>query len=192
MKSAPSITKPIKPTPITISPSAPNTPSWLKGNYKPQPPSATPLSTVEQWCEHRLSAIKATIEENSTEGGTDDIPALRKVITDLDSKSVPAEIQVLRNLRKDYWKAIDRQKKAMTELRKAERDVLRIDLPAMHIESKISRLRSYAKFIDSGWVDEEALDIAKSHNKSTTKREGAQTEKEESKPLKTEPELKGS
>lgn len=109
-------------------------------------------------------------------------------MTDLDSKSVPGEIQVLRNLRKDYWKAMERQKKATMDLRKAERDVLRIDLPAMHIESKINRLRSYAKFIESGWVDEEALDIAKSHKKSAVKREDVHTEKEESDPPKAEPE----
>ncbi|KAI0565035.1 hypothetical protein FGB62_22g538 [Gracilaria domingensis] len=163
LKSVPSISKPVKTAPISITPSAPNTPSWLKGTYKPQPPSSTALSTVEQWCEHRVSAIKATVEDTVTEGNTDEIPELRKVMMDLDSKSVPNEIQALRSLRKDYWRAVDRQKKALAELRKAEREVMRIEPPAMHIESKISRLRRYAKFIESGWMDENVLDISKSN-----------------------------
>eukprot|EP00178_Gracilaria_changii_P014077 TRINITY_DN3994_c0_g1_i1.p2 TRINITY_DN3994_c0_g1~~TRINITY_DN3994_c0_g1_i1.p2 ORF type:complete len:295 (-),score=46.55 TRINITY_DN3994_c0_g1_i1:1466-2350(-) len=171
LKSVPSISKPVKTAPISISAPTPNTPSWLKGTYKPQPPSATPLSTVEQWCEHRINAIKATVEDTASEGNDDDIPELRKVMTDLDSKSVPNEIEVIRSLRKDYWRAVERQKKAMNELRKAEREVMRIDPPATHIESKISRLRRYAKFIESGWIDEDVLDITKSNKAVTVKRE---------------------
>ncbi|CAN8075263.1 unnamed protein product [Agarophyton chilense] len=194
LKSVPSISKPVKPAPISVSPSAPNTPSWLKGTYKPQPPSAAPLSTVEQWCEHRISAIKATVDDTQTEGNVDDIPELRKVMTDLDSKSIPDEIQVLQGLRKDYWRAVERQKKAMSELRKAEREVMRIEPPAMHIESKISRLRRYAKFIESGWMDEDVLDITKSDNNGDIKSEDVPVKSEDElvpeRDVKTEPVVK--
>lgn len=129
------------------------TPSWLKGTYRPQPPSTPQPTTVESWCKDRIEAIKATVECKS-----DAVPELRKVMDDLDSTKVVDEIALISNIRKDCWKARERQRKAVLELRRAEREVQRISSHSAHINGKIARLRCYARFIEGGWKDESAFE----------------------------------
>lgn len=129
------------------------TPSWLKGTYRPQPPSAPQPTTVESWCKDRIEAIKATVECKS-----DAVPELRKVMDDLDSTKVVDEIALISSIRKDCWKARERQRKAVLELRRAEREVQRINSHSAHINGKIARLQCYARFIEGGWKDESTLD----------------------------------
>lgn len=144
----------VTPIPLSASVSGAQTPSWLKGTYRPQPPPpATQPDTIETWCKERLEAIKATVESKS-----DAVPELRKVMDDLDSTKVADEIALISSIRKEYWKARERQRKASGELRRAEREVQRIDMHSAHIDSKIARLRSYARFIEGGWVEDPVSD----------------------------------
>jgi hypothetical protein len=60
---------------------------------------------------------------------------------------------VLRGIRKEKWAARARTRSAMADLRKLEREFMKIDAHATHIDSKISRLRSYSEYIENGWKD---------------------------------------
>lgn len=142
------------PAPIPAAVSAANTPSWLKGSYRPSSVAPLPqLSAVETWCAERLEAIKATVE-----GKSNAVSELRKVMEDLDSAKVVDEITLVGTIRKDYWKARERQRKAASDLKRAEREVQRIEMHSAHIDGKINRLRSYARFIEGGWKDESTLE----------------------------------
>lgn len=77
----------------------------------------------------------------------------------LDARTIPDEIALIRTIRKDYWRCRERQRRSVSEMLKAEREVMRSDLHAAHIDGKIYRLRGYAKFIDGGWVNENVLDV---------------------------------
>lgn len=148
--------KPAVPIPIA-SPviAGAQTPSWLKGGYQHrQPtPTVTQPTTVESWCKDRLENIKATVE-----GRSDTVPELRKVMDDLDYVKVGDEIALIGSIRKEYWKAKERQRKALMDLHRAEREVQRINSHSAHINGKIARLRGYARFIEGGWKDESELD----------------------------------
>lgn len=142
------------PAPMPTTVPAAHTPSWLKGSYRPQSVSAVPQpTTVENWCTERLEAIKTTVE-----GKSNAVPELRKVMEDLDSAKVLDEITLVGTIRKDYWKARERQRKAAAELKRTEREVQRIEMHSAHIDGKINRLRSYARFIEGGWKDESTLE----------------------------------
>ena len=147
-----------KSIPRSASPSIPstNTPSWLKGNYTYRPQSS-PISssspsmlTVEDYCKTRIRDIKQTIE-----GENDTVPELRKVMIDLESSKICDEINLISSIRKEFWQTRKRQRKAAAELRKIEREIRRINIHSDHINGKINRLRAYAKFIESGWQDEQ-------------------------------------
>lgn len=142
------------PAPMPTAVPAAHTPSWLKGSYRPQSVASVPQpTTVENWCAERLEAIKSTVE-----GKSNAVPELRKVMEDLDSVKVLDEITLVGNIRKDYWKARERQRKAAADLKRAEREVQRIEMHSAHIDGKINRLRSYARFIEGGWKDESTLE----------------------------------
>lgn len=136
-------------------------------------------TTVDQWCAERIDAIKATVD-----GKGEGLPELRRVMEVLDSAKVADEIAVISNIRKEYWKTRERQRKAVMELRRAEREVQRIGLPASQIESKINRLSRYARFIESGWQDGQLLDVSEGLDEKDgnahVKQEPPHTKKEES------------
>ena len=136
--------------PLTPKMMGPSTPSWLKGAYRAasQPASAPPPTTTESWCKQRLDAIKATVE------GGDSVPELRKVMDNLEYSKIDREIETVRKIRREFWLMRERQQKAAAELRRAEREVHKYDAQASHTHGKVARLRSYEKFIEAGWVDE--------------------------------------
>lgn len=143
-------------TPSSASGGGAQTPSWLKGTYR----AATPASphpqptTVESWCKQRVDSISATVD-----GTSDALPELRKVMESLDYGKIEKEIEVVCAIRKEFWKARERQRKAASDLRRVEREVQRNDSHAAHINGKIARLRSYARFIDAGWIHENEDDV---------------------------------
>lgn len=94
----------------------------------------------------------------TVDGKSDAVPELKKVMEDLDTEKVGDEIALIATIRKDYWKSREKQRKMVAELKRWEREVQRIEMHSAHIDGKISRLRSYARFIDGGWKDESALE----------------------------------
>jgi chromosome segregation ATPase len=106
-----------------------------------------PAQNHEAWCKKRLEAIDATVN------GENAVPELRQV---LDKLRVPMKggREKLGKLREEKWAARERVRSSMSELRKLEREFKKIDAHATHIDSKISRLRCYSRFIESGWQDD--------------------------------------
>lgn len=146
---------PVSPA-VVVSVAGAGTPSWLKGTYRPQPPPPPPVLTgaaaIELWCKERIDLIKATIE-----GKSDGIRELKKVITDLDRSAIPEEMSLISSIRKEFWNARERQRKAASDLSRAECEIHRIDLQAAQVDGKINRLKSYVKFIEGGWSDDSVL-----------------------------------
>lgn len=169
--SKPGGVKPPVPLPIA-SPviSGAQTPSWLKGGYQHRQtaPAVPQPTTVESWCKDRIENITATVE-----GRSDAVPELRKVMDDLDYAKVEDEVALIGSVRKEYWKARERQRKALVDLDRAEREVQRISSHSAHIDGKIARLRGYARFIEGGWKDESELD---NHMKARERSEASKDE----------------
>lgn len=144
----------IAPVPLPIT--SGNTPSWLKGGYRPQPPPSPSTlvgpAAVETWCKERIELIKSVID-----GKSESLRDLRKVMQELDVPAISEEIAQIRSIRTDFWKARERQRKSEAQLTNAEGEVFRIDLQMDHINSKINRLRGYVRFIEGGWSDERVL-----------------------------------
>lgn len=87
---------------------------------------------------------------------------------ELDVPAISEEINQIVSLRKEFWKARERQRKAEARLSSAEREVFKIDLQMDHIDTKISRLRGYVRFIEGGWSDERVLTAAPPTSSATT------------------------
>lgn len=76
---------------------------------------------------------------------------------DLDVDATSEEVARVAGIRREFWKARERQRKAAAELMKFEREVQRKDLQAAQINGKIERMQGYVRFIEGGWVDERVL-----------------------------------
>lgn len=102
-------------------------------------------------CAKRLEEIKNTIN------GEKENPELFEVMQKLEFSKIPEEYQLINEIHDIYFKAQERKRKADHDLFRAELELHRLGHLKQHIDSKIARLRSYSKFIESGWVDEQAL-----------------------------------
>lgn len=79
-------------------------------------------------------------------------------MNDLDARKVIEELEQSEGIRDEFWRARERERRALYELRKIEREGVRIDLPRGNIEGKLKRLKIYSKYIESGWTDQSGLE----------------------------------
>jgi hypothetical protein len=139
------------------------TPAWLRaagygtgGAGRVPPPAALPppvQQTAEAWCKQRLEAIAATA------AGSDAVPGMKRVMDSLGIAYFDKQRNVMRQARRDKWVARARARKALADLRKLQREMLRIDAHSNHLDAKISRLISYSQYIERGWKEDPA-DVA--------------------------------
>lgn len=124
----------------------------MTGKSTPAALSTTSPSAqnLDSWCKQRVEAIISTID------GSDVIPELKQIVDRLDIKHFEKQNLALRTIRKEKWAAKARARKAFADLNKAQKDLLKIDAHSSHIDAKIARLRSYTRFIDCGWREDEA------------------------------------
>lgn len=154
------------------TPTAP-APAWLKNAYAAAPPPATatraspptPIipddasdetkhaAEVAQFAERRLAAIRAAVDGQPT--AADALPEFKNVLNALEFRSYEREQEALMRVRRERWRSQERIQQARRALIRAEGEVKRIDLAAQHFDTKIRRLKRYAKFIENKWVDEE-------------------------------------
>lgn len=102
----------------------------------------------EVWCKKHIEAIEATVKGDAM------LPNVKKVMEALRIPVLNSHRENRRLIRKDKWAARERMRSATQDLRKLEREFLRIDAHATHIDSKITRLRSYSEFIENDWQDD--------------------------------------
>lgn len=101
----------------------------------------------EAWCKKHIEAIEATSRGDAA------LPNVKKVMETLKFPVLNSHRESLRQIRKEKWATTERVRGAIQDLRKLEREFIRIDAHATHIDSKITRLRSYSEFIENDWQD---------------------------------------
>lgn len=101
----------------------------------------------EAWCKKRIEAIEAAAKGEAI------VPELKQLMETMRVPIFNKHRENLRMIRKDKWAARERVQSATQDLRKLEREFMRIDAHATHIDLKIARLRSYSVFIENGWQE---------------------------------------
>lgn len=101
----------------------------------------------EVWCKKHIEDIEATARGDAL------LPNVKKVMEILKFPVLNSHRESLRLIRKEKWATTERVRDATQDLRKLEREFLRIDAHATHVDSKIARLRSYSEFIENDWQD---------------------------------------
>jgi hypothetical protein len=110
------------------------------------------VPSVETWCRQRLDAIA------DTAAGGDSVPELKRFMERLEVTRFAKHRETLKKIRSEKWTARKRSTKAYIDLFKFQRDVIKIDAQAAHIDAKIARLRSYSRFIEMCWQDDALMD----------------------------------
>jgi hypothetical protein len=129
--------------------------------------------SLETWCKLRLEAIATTV------AGGDAVPELKRVMDRLEVGRFSKQRVSLKKIRVDKWNAIKRSRKAHMDLLKYQREMIKIDAQAAHIDAKIARLQSYARFIEMGWREDKVENVPAPASSSPREQKARATAKNE-------------